>query len=326
MKRKIGKSNLEVFPIGLGAMGMSEFYGETNEKESIETLHAALEHGLNFIDTADTYAIGDNELLLNKAFNDRWDRVILATKFGIVRSKTNPNERRIDGSPAYVKQACEASLKRLGREVIDLYYLHRVDTSTPIEETVSAMAELVKEGKVKYIGLSEVSGETLRKANAIHPITAVQSEYSLWSRDIETTTLPVTRELGISLVAYSPLGRGFLTGKIKNMDDLSANDFRRTGPRFQGDNFNKNLQLLKIIEEIAKNKGCKTSQIALAWLLVQGEDIIPIPGTKRVTYLLENIAAAKIRLTDEEISLLSKTFSDVSGSRYNEAGMKLVNK
>jgi aryl-alcohol dehydrogenase-like predicted oxidoreductase len=326
MRRRIGKSDLEVFPIGLGAMGMSEFYGETNEQESIHTLHTALEHGLNFIDTADAYGIGDNELLLKKALSDRWDKVILATKFGIVRSKTNLAERRIDGTPAYVKQACEASLKRLGRDVIDLYYLHRVDQSTPIEETVGAMAELVKEGKVRYIGLSEVSGETLRKANAVHPITAVQSEYSLWSRDIETTSLPVVSELGISLVAYSPLGRGFLTGSIKSMDDLSKSDYRRYSPRFQDANFEKNLKLVKIVEDMAKEKGCKASQIALAWLLAKGENIIPIPGTKRVNYLLENIAAAKIKLSNDEVNLLSESFSEVSGTRYDEAGMRLLNK
>jgi len=324
--RRIGKSELTVFPIGLGTMGMSEFYGETDEKQSIRTLHAALDNGLNFIDTADAYGIGDNEELLNKALHGRWDKVTLATKFGIVRPKGQPNgERRFDGSPAYVKQACEASLKRLGREVIDLYYLHRVDQFTPIEDTVRAMAELVKEGKVRYIGLSEVSGGTLARANAVHPITAVQSEYSLWSRDIETTSLPVCRKLGISLVAYSPLGRGFLSGKITKIEDLAPDDYRRASPRFMGENFKKNLELLKTIEEIAKDKGAKASQIALAWLLGQGEEIIPIPGTKRLSYLLENIAAAEITLNAEELVRLSESFNQTAGTRYDEAGLKFTN-
>lgn len=323
--RQLGKSKLNVFPIGLGAMGMSDFYGQADEKESIKTLHAAIEHGVNFIDTADMYGYGENEKLVHKAFNGMWDKLILATKFGIVRDKQNPANRSINGKPEYVKQACEASLKRLGRETIDLYYLHRVDQSTPIEETVGAMAELVKEGKVRYIGLSEVSGETLRRANAVHPITAVQSEYSLWSQDVEQTTLPTIRELGASLVAYSPLGRGFLTGRFQKFDDLPKDDFRRFSPRFQGENFDKNLQLLKLVEEIAADKGCKPSQLALAWLLAQGNEVVPIPGTTKVANLLENIAAVNISLTNDEISRIGNVMKNIHGERYDASGMKLVN-
>ncbi len=323
--RQLGKSKLNVFPIGLGAMGMSDFYGQADEKESIKTLHAAIEHGVNFIDTADMYGYGENEKLVYKAFNGMWDKLILATKFGIVRDRQNPLNRSINGKPEYVKQACEASLKRLGRETIDLYYLHRVDQSTPIEETVGAMAELVKEGKVRYIGLSEVSGETLRRANAVHPITAVQSEYSLWSQDVEQTTLPTIRELGASLVAYSPLGRGFLTGRFQKFDDLPKDDFRRFSPRFQGENFDKNLQLLKLVEEIAADKGCKPSQLALAWLLAQGNEVVPIPGTTKVANLLENIAAVNISLTNDEISRIGSVMKNIHGERYDASGMKLVN-
>lgn len=325
MKKQIGKSDLNVFPIGLGAMGMSDFYGQADEQESIRTLHAAIEHGVNLIDTADMYGYGENEKLLQKAFNGKWDKLILATKFGIVRDKQNPANRSINGKPEYVKQACEASLKRLGRETIDLYYLHRVDQSTPIEETVGAMAELVKEGKVRYIGLSEVSGETLRRANAVHPITAVQSEYSLWSQDVEQTTLPTIRELGASLVAYSPLGRGFLTGRFQKFDDLPKDDFRRFSPRFQGENFDKNLQLLKLVEEIAADKGCKPSQLALAWLLAQGKEVVPIPGTTKVVNLLENIAAVNISLTNDEISRIGNIMKNIHGERYDASGMKFIN-
>jgi aryl-alcohol dehydrogenase-like predicted oxidoreductase len=305
---------------------MSEFYGKTDEKESIHTLHKALELGINFIDTADIYGIGDNEELLQKAFHDRWDKLVLATKFGIVRDKQNPTARSISGKPEYVKQACEASLKRLGRETIDLYYLHRVDQSTPIEETVGAMAELVAEGKVRYIGLSEVSGETLRRANTVHPITAVQSEYSLWSQDVEETTLPTIRELGISLVAYSPLGRGFLTGRFQRFEDFDQDDYRRFSPRFQGENFNKNLKLLKLVEDIAKDKGCKPSQLALAWLLSQGKDIIPIPGTTKVANLMENIEAVNISLTSIEICQIGGLMRNIHGDRYDQSGMTFINK
>jgi aryl-alcohol dehydrogenase-like predicted oxidoreductase len=250
----------------------------------------------------------------------------LATKFGIVRNKETPNVRSINGKPEYVKQACEASLRRLGREVIDLYYLHRVDQTTPIEETVGAMAELVKEGKVRYIGLSEVSGETLRRANAVHPITAVQSEYSLWSQDVEDTTLPAIRELGVSLVAYSPLGRGFLTGRFQKFEDLAEDDYRRYSPRFQGENFNKNLELLELVEDIAVEKGCRPSQLALAWLLHQGKEIIPIPGTTKISNLMENIEAVNISLTTSEVNQIGAVMKNIHGDRYDSTGMAFINR
>jgi aryl-alcohol dehydrogenase-like predicted oxidoreductase len=324
LKRKIGKSSLEVFPIGLGAMGMSEFYGQADEQESIKTLHAALEYGVNFIDTADIYGNGKNEILLQKAFHNCWDKLILASKFGFVEN-SEIKTPVINGKPAYVKQACEASLKRLGRESIDLYYLHRLDQATPIEETVGAMAGLVKEGKVRYIGLSEVSAETLKRANIVYPITAVQSEYSLWSQEVENTSLPEIRKLGISLVAFSPLGRGFLTGQIKKFDDFAADDFRRVLPRFQGENFNKNLELLSEIEKIAKEKNCKPSQLALAWLLSQGEDIIPIPGTTKTKNLLENIKAVDIQFSKDEINRIASIMKNSNGNRYSDTDLKLTN-
>jgi len=323
-KRKIAQSDLEVFPIGLGAMGMSEFYGSADENESIKTLHAAIEHGVNFIDTADMYGTGKNEELLHKAFHDRWDKIVLSTKFG-VEIKDDGTRGGVNGKPEYVKKACEASLKRLGRESIDLYSLHRVDPNTHIEETVGAMAELVKEGKVRYIGLSEASGSTIRKANAVHPITSVQSEYSIWSTDIEQDSLPVMRELGIALVAYSPLGRGFLTGHIKKFEDLVEGDFRRVNPRFMGENFDKNLNLVKEVEEMAKQRNIKASQLALAWVLNQGNDIFPIPGTTKIKNLIENIEAINITLTQEEITKLKSTMTFISGTRYSEAGMKGIN-
>ena len=325
-KVKIGKSDLEVFPIGLGAMGMSEFYGKADDAGSVKTLHAALDHGVNLIDTADMYGNGRNEILLQKAFHDRWDKVVLATKFGFMRDPQTGERLGLSGKPAYAKQSCENSLKRLGRETIDLYYLHRLDPDTPIEETVGAMAELVQEGKVRYIGLSEVSGDTLRKANAVHPITALQSEYSLWSQDIEKSNLAVCRELGVSVIAYSPLGRGFLTGRIKKFEDLDADDFRRMLPRFQGDNFNKNLELVKAVKDIADEKNCTLSQVALAWLLHKGEDIIPIPGTTRIGNMLENIKAVEIKLTASDLSRIEIIMKAISGNRYSEAGMKMVNK
>ena len=323
--RTIGKSDLKVFPIGLGAMGMSEFYGETEEKQSIKTLHRALDIGVDFIDTADVYGIGANEELLRKAFSNRWNDLVLATKFGFVRDKNNPEVRQLNGSPEYVKSACEASLKRLGREAIDLYYLHRVDPNTPIEETVGAMAELVKEGKVRYIGLSEVSGDTLRRAHKVHPITAVQTEYSIWSRDVEQTTMSVIEELGISLVPYSPLGRGFLSGTIKDTSELSDNDFRHTVPRFQKEFFESNKTLLSRIEQLADKKNVTPAQLSLAWLLHKGENIIPIPGTKHEKYLIENAKAVDVELTQEEMQYLDDTYSTVAGERYNDMGMKFTN-
>ncbi|MBN8568451.1 MAG: aldo/keto reductase [Ignavibacteria bacterium] len=324
IKRKIGNSDLEVFPIGLGAMGMSEFYGSADENESIKTLHAAIEHGVNFIDTADMYGIGKNEELLQKAFHDRWDKIVLSTKFG-VEIKDDGTRGGVNGRPEYVKKACEASLKRLGRDSIDLYSLHRVDPNTPIEDTVGAMAELVKEGKVRYIGLSEASGNTIRKANTVHPLTSVQSEYSIWSTDIEQDSLPVMRELGIALVAYSPLGRGFLTGQIKKFEDLPEGDFRRVNPRFMGENLDKNLELVKEVEEMAKQRNIKASQLALAWVLNQGNDIFPIPGTTKINNLIENIEAINITLSREEITKLKSTMTFISGTRYSEAGMKGIN-
>ena len=323
--RTIGKSDLKVFPIGLGAMGMSEFYGETDEKQSIKTLHKALDIGVNFIDTADVYGIGDNEELLRKAYSDRWKDLVLATKFGYVRNKENPEGRQRNGSPEYVKSACEASLKRLGREVIDLYYLHRVDPNTPIEETVGAMAELVKEGKVRYIGLSEVSGDTLRRANKVHPITAVQTEYSIWSRDVEKTTMSVIEELGISLVPYSPLGRGILTGKISDTSALSKNDYRHTVPRFQKENFESNKGLFSRIEQLADTKKITPAQLSLAWLLNKGENIIPIPGTKHEKYLIENAKAVDVELTQDDMQHLDDTYISVAAKRYNDMGMKFTN-
>ncbi len=318
--RIIGNSGLEVFPIGLGTMGMSEFYGPTNEQQSIATINKALEVGVNFFDTADMYGSGHNEQLLGKALKGKFENVVLATKFGILRG---PNGERlgVSGKPEYVKQACEASLKRLGTDVIDLYYLHRVDPQTPIEDTVGAMSELVKEGKVKFIGLSEVKGSTIKRANAVHPITAVQSEYSIWTRDIEGANLTECRELGISTVAYSPLGRGILTGKL---DFNSKNDFRNSLPRMSEENLKNNIKVIKRIEEIASDKRIKASQLALAWVLAQGEDIIPIPGTKREKYLLENVEAVNIDITEDEMNELNKLSDLVTGDRYAASGMKLT--
>ena len=320
-KRKIGNSSLEVFPIGLGTMGMSEFYGETNEAQSIATIHKAIEIGINFFDTADMYGSGHNETLLGKALKGKFNEVVLATKFGNVRGP-NGEFLGVNGKPEYVKQACEASLKRLGTDVIDLYYLHRVDPKTPIEETVGAMSELVKEGKVKYIGLSEVKGSTLKKANAVSPITAVQSEYSIWTRDIEGANLTECRELGVSTVAYSPLGRGILTGKFNNITD--EKDYRRNMPRMSGENREINLSIVKKIEEISESKGVKASQLALAWVLARGEDIIPIPGTKREKYLLENVEAVNIKISEEEMKELNKLSDLVAGDRYPEYAMALT--
>ncbi len=326
--RELGKSSLKVSEIGLGCMGMSEFYGATDEAESLSTIDRALELGINFLDTADIYGPFTNEVLVGQAIKNRRQEVVLATKFGIVRNPANPTSRGISGKPEYVQQSCEASLKRLGLEYIDLYYQHRVDPTVPIEETVGAMAELVKQGKVRYLGLSEASAETIRRAQAVHPIAAVQSEYSLWSRDLEADVLPTLRELGIALVAYSPLGRGFLTGQIKSVDDLAPDDFRRYLPRFQGENFAKNLALVERVRELATSKGVTPSQLALAWVLALGDDIVPIPGTKRRVYLEENVGATEVRLTEADLASLEEISSphNIAGTRYPEAQMNSLNK
>jgi aryl-alcohol dehydrogenase-like predicted oxidoreductase len=317
-KRRIGNSDLHVFPIGLGTMGMSEFYGETDEKQSIGTIHKAIELGVDFFDTADMYGSGHNEELLGRALKGKFDKITLATKFALQRGQ-NGEFLGINCKPEYVKQACEASLKRLGIDTIDLYYCHRVDPNTPIEETVSAMAELVKEGKVRYLGLSEVKGETLKRAYAIHPIAAVESEYSIWTRDVEEANMKDCRELGVSTVAYSPLGRGILTGKFNKIED--PNDYRYYLPRMQAENFESNKKIVEKVAEIAKSKNAKSSQVALAWILAKGEDIIPIPGTKREKYLIENIDALKIALSKDEISDLDKLYSLVKGNRYDDYSM-----
>ncbi|MBK7338091.1 MAG: aldo/keto reductase [Saprospirales bacterium] len=317
-KRKIGNSSLQVFPIGLGTMGMSEFYGETNEEQSIYTIHKAIELGVDFFDTADMYGSGHNEELLGKALKGKFGAITLATKFANMRG---PNGKflGINGKPEYVKQACEASLKRLGIDTIDLYFYHRVDPKTPIEETVGAMADLVKEGKVRYIGLSEVKGETLKRAHAVHPISAVQSEYSIWTRDVEYANMKECRELGVSTVAYSPLGRGILTGKFNRIED--PNDYRKNLPRMQSENFESNKKIVEKVEEIASLKNATASQIALAWVLAKGEDIIPIPGTKREKYLIENLGALKIQLSNDEIGELDKLYELVKGNRYDDYSM-----
>lgn len=328
MKNKsLGNQGLVTSSIGLGCMGMSEFYGESNDAESIKTIHRAFELGITFFDTADMYGPFKNEVLVGKAISPFRNQITLATKFGIVRNPENPQVRGFNGRPEYVKSACEASLKRLNVEVIDLYYLHRKDPDTPIEETVGAMGELVKEGKVKAIGLSEVNIETLLKANEVYPITALQSEYSLWSREPEEEIIPACKEMKIAFVAYSPLGRGFLTGQIKSFEDFEKGDYRRMSPRFQGENFNKNLELVKKIETIASEKGCTPSQLALAWVLAQGDFIFPIPGTKRIKYLEENAAATEVELSPEELKQINEAFPEnaAAGLRYPEAMMKSVN-
>ncbi|HKP97916.1 MAG TPA: aldo/keto reductase [Fibrobacteria bacterium] len=325
-KRKLGRQGLEVSAMGLGCMGMSEFYGSTDEGESLATLDRSLELGITFLDTADAYGPFTNEELVGKAIRGRRDKVVLATKFGLKRTD-NPVQRIIEGRPAYVREACEASLKRLGTDHIDLYYQHRVDARVPIEDTVGAMAQLVKEGKVRYLGLSEAGPETIRRAHAVHPISALQSEYSLWSRDPEDAILPTVRELGIGFVAYSPLGRGFLTGRFRTPDDLEEGDYRRQSPRFQGGNFGKNLALVERIKDMARAKAVTPGQLALAWVMSRGADIVPIPGTKRRSYLEENAAAAGIALSGSELERIEELAPKGSavGTRYPEAAMRSLN-
>jgi aryl-alcohol dehydrogenase-like predicted oxidoreductase len=325
-QRNVGR-HATVGALGLGCMGMSEFYGSADDAESMRTIHRALDLGVTMLDTADMYGPFTNEQLVGKAIKGRRNHVILATKFGIVRDGDDPSRRAINGRPEYVRAACDASLKRLGVDYIDLYYQHRVDANTPIEETVGAMSQLVEAGKVRFLGLSEASGANVRRAYAVHPIAALQNEWSLWSRDLEENgQLATARELGVSIVAYSPLGRGFLTGAIKSPDDFSPGDFRRSSPRFMGENFQRNLDLVHHVQQLAVEKECTTSQLALSWLLAQGRDVIPIPGTKRVKYLEENVGALEVQLSDAELQEINDIFpaGAASGARY--ADMSFVNR
>ncbi len=325
-QRKLGSQGLVVSALGLGCMGMSDFYGERDEGEALATIHRALELGITFLDTADVYGPFTNEILVGKAIAKQRDRVVLASKFGNVRT---PDGKFVgqNGRPEYVRSACDASLRRLGLDHIDLYYQHRVDRAVPIEETVGAMAELVRAGKVRYLGLSEASPATIRRAHAVHPISALQTEYSLWSRDPEDEILPTCRGLGIGFVPYSPLGRGWLTGKIRKPEDLAADDWRHNHPRFQGENFQKNLDLVARVEHLALDKGCTPSQLALAWLLAQGPDIVPIPGTKRRTFLEENVGAADLTLKESDLRRIAEVAPRgvAAGARYSEAAMRTIN-